>query len=570
VQRLQNKVAKEVCFAFLAYLLISFVLFGWSYLPEMGSKCFGCTTDVSLYVWSMAWCPYALLHGLDIFHSNLIWAPTGYNMAWTTFAPGIALLASPVTLVFGPVVAYGLTCLTIPALSALACFVLCRHITRDFWSGFLGGYIFGFSTYEIVQIICHLAITPIFIVPLALYLVLRKIEGTISNRLFVALLTVLLALQFSFSLEVLLTMTVFAVVPWLLALRACTPETRKKLLGLVPLIAISYVLMTVVMSPYLFALFGTAHAPRAFGGPIFFSVDLWNFVLPTSMTLIHGWGEAIVNNFSANLLENDGYLGVPLLIIICWFIKEHFETSYGYILIFSLLFITVAALGPGLLIAGKMIGPMPWIAMIFLPLIKYAIPLRFMMYDFLVIAIMVAYWFAKENTKAHPAKIALIACAILTLLPNFLATYFWKSELDLPEFFKSGIYKQYIAKGDNVLILPYADQTNCLIWQPQTDMYFKIAGGYVNENMPPEYSKFMIPAALIAINPPADTDDALKSFLKDKGIAEIVVTPRINAPWKELFNGYKEYPPRDWTPMLSCLGVKPISVGGVTVYKLKK
>jgi hypothetical protein len=569
VQRLQNKLAREVCFAFLAYLLISFAYFGWSYLPEMSSQYFGCTTDVSLYVWSMAWCPYALMHGLNIFHSNLIWAPTGYNMAWTTFAPGISILVSPITLVVGPVIAYGLTCFSIPALSALACFLLCRHVTRNFWSAFLGGYIFGFSTYEIVQIICHLAITPIFIIPLVLYLVLRKIEGTISNRLFVALLTVLLVLQFSFSLEVLLTMTVFAVVPWLLALRACTPETRKKLFGLVPLIAISYALTALVMTPYFIALFGTAHTPTAFGGPMFFSVDLWNFILPTSMTLVHGWGEAIVNKFAANLLENDGYLGVPLLIIIGWFMKEHFERSYGYILIFSLLFITMAALGPGLLIAGKMIGPMPWIAMIFLPLIKHAVPLRFMMYDFLVIAIMVSYWFAKEDPKAHLAKVTLVALAIVTLMPNFLATYFWKSDLDLPEFFKSGIYKQYIAKGDNVLILPYADTTNCLIWQAQKDMYFNMAGGYVNENLPAEYMDFKIIEAFIAIDQPPYTADQLKSFLIDKGVAEILVVPRIKAPWKELYPAYKEYPPRDWTPMLSLLGIKPISVGGVTLYKLK-
>jgi hypothetical protein len=180
VQRLPIKISREVLFAFLAYVLISFVYFGWSYLLEMSSACLGCTTDVALYVWSFAWCPYAILHGQDIFHTDLIWAPTGYSMAWTTFAPGLALLASPFTLLFGAVISYSLTALLMPALSAFACFILCRHITRDFWSGFLGGYFFGFSTYEIVHIICHLAITPIFIVPLALYLVLRKLEGAQS------------------------------------------------------------------------------------------------------------------------------------------------------------------------------------------------------------------------------------------------------------------------------------------------------------------------------------------------------------------------------------------------------
>jgi hypothetical protein len=384
------------------------------------------------------------------------------------------------------------------------------------------------------------------------------------------LLAFLLILQFSFSLEVLLTMTVFSIPTWLLALRACTAETRKKLFFSLPkLVAAAYLLMTVAMIPYLFHLFGAGHPPKTFGGPLFFSVDLLNFILPTPMTLIHGWGESIVNQFSANFLENDGYLGVPLLLIICWFIKDHWETSYGYVLIFSLIFITIASLGPGLLVGGHMVGPMPWIVMIFVPLIKYAITLRFMMYVFLVIAIMVSLWFAKPDEKAHPLKIALVVCAVVALLPNFLATYYWRSDLDLPEFFKSGVYKQHIGKNDNVLILPYADQTNCLIWQVQSDMYFKMAGGYVNENMPPEYAKFKITEGFISMDPIANCDQELKAFLKDKGIREIVVAPSINAPWKELRPGYKEYPPRDWAPMLSGLGVKPISIGGVTLYKLK-
>jgi hypothetical protein len=563
------KFAREVLIAFFIYSLFSFLLFGWSYLPALGSACFGCTTDVALYIWSMKWCSYAILQGLDIFRSNLIWAPTGYNMAWTTFAPGLAFLASPVTLVFGPVIAYGLTCLLMPALSASACFILCRHITKNFLAALLSGYIFGFSTYEIVHIICHLAITPIFIIPLALYLVLLKLEGTISNRLFVLLLAILLALQFSFSLEVLLTMTIFAVLPWLLALRACTPETRKKLIHLAPLILVSYLLMSVIMSPYLFHLFGTAHPPKTFGGPIFFSVDAWNFILPTPMTLLHGWQEAIVNRFSANFLENDGYVGVPLLVIVVWFIKDHWEASYGYVLIFSLILLVIAALGPGLLVAGQVVGPMPWIVMVFLPLIKFAVPLRFMMYVFLVIAIMVAYWFAKEEPRARPFKIALLLLAVVSLLPNFLATYYWKSDLDLPNFFKSGTYKQYIAPGDIVLVLPYADQTNCLIWQAQADMYFRMAGGYVNELMPPEYTQYKIAVGFMSMEPIPDQEKELKTFLKDKGVAEIIVAPRINAPWDKVRPGYKVYPPRDWTPMLSTLGIKPIEVGGVTLYKIK-
>ena len=104
--------------------------------------------DPNFYVWSMRWWPYAILHGLNPLYSSQIAAPAGHSLAWVTTAPPVALLATPLTLTAGPVVAFNLvTALGLP-LAAWAAFVLCRRLTGKFWASIVGGAVFGFSAFE--------------------------------------------------------------------------------------------------------------------------------------------------------------------------------------------------------------------------------------------------------------------------------------------------------------------------------------------------------------------------------------------------------------------------------------
>jgi hypothetical protein len=109
----------------------------------------------------------------------------------------------------------------------------------------------------------------------------------------------------------------------------------------------------------------------------------------------------------------------------------------------------------------------------------------------------------------------------------------------------------------------------CLVDEMVSLCDFAWDGRYVNELMPPEYAPYKIAAGFVSIEPIPDQESELKKLLKDKGIAEIIVAPRIEAPWQKVRPGYTVYPPRDWTPMLSPLGIKPIQIGGVKLYRLK-
>ncbi len=141
--------------------------------------------------------------------AHVIWAPDGFNLAWSTFVPLAGIFAAAITQWFGVVPAYNASMLLCPALSALTAFIVCRRICGRFWPALAGGYVFGFSAYMLSHMLGHLTLVMEFFPPLAVYLVLRRIDDDLSARRFTMLLALVLIGQIGSSLEILATMTIF-------------------------------------------------------------------------------------------------------------------------------------------------------------------------------------------------------------------------------------------------------------------------------------------------------------------------------------------------------------------------
>src|SRR5712664_1329868 len=204
--------------AFAIYLLASIIFFGLRVLPDPQHSFVGFGKDARASMWFLLWWPYAMLHGLNPFWSDLVWAPAGFNLAWATSIPGPSLIATPITLTLGPVVAFNLLVLMAPTLSAWAGFVLCRRVTGAFWPSLAGGYVFGFSSYELGHLLGHLNLSLVFIPPFIGYFLVRRFEAAIRPSAFVTALTLFLLAQFSVSTEVFATMTVFGATAFAMAL----------------------------------------------------------------------------------------------------------------------------------------------------------------------------------------------------------------------------------------------------------------------------------------------------------------------------------------------------------------
>src|SRR5438128_8971041 len=189
------------------YVAVSFAYFGLRLLPHPGNSYVGDQVDPQIFIWSIGWWPHAILHGQNPIVTHAIWAPTGVNLAWATSVPGLAIPLTPVTLLFGPVVAYDTAAVLLPALAAWTAFLLCRRVTGATAPSVVGGYLFGFSSYMLGQELGHLHMTSVFLVPLVALVVLRYVDGTLDARGLVVRLGPLLALQLLFSTELVFTVT---------------------------------------------------------------------------------------------------------------------------------------------------------------------------------------------------------------------------------------------------------------------------------------------------------------------------------------------------------------------------
>jgi hypothetical protein len=165
--------------------------------------------DPTAFMWSLVWWPHAIIHGLNPFFAHNIWAPSGVNVAAADLAPGASILFAPITAAFGPLVTYNLLSFLAPVLASWFAFRLCRRIAGAFLPSLVGGYIFGFSTYELGQSLGHLNLVFVFLVPAAVHLVLRRLDGSVSSRAFVLLFAGLLTAQFLLSAAVLVAMLPF-------------------------------------------------------------------------------------------------------------------------------------------------------------------------------------------------------------------------------------------------------------------------------------------------------------------------------------------------------------------------
>ena len=189
----------------LGYASVSFAYFGWRLLPHPGRPYVGQGRDPQIFIWSFAWWPHAILHGQNPFVTHAIFAPDGLNLTWATSVPGLAIAFSPLTLLFGPTASYNVAALLMPALAAFTAYLLCRHLTRSTWASVAGGYLFGFSSYVLGQELGHMHASSVFLLPLVALVTVRFIEGALDGRGLALRLGVLLALQLTFSTEILFT-----------------------------------------------------------------------------------------------------------------------------------------------------------------------------------------------------------------------------------------------------------------------------------------------------------------------------------------------------------------------------
>jgi hypothetical protein len=529
------------------YVLVAFVYWGARLLPHPGRAYIGTSTDPQIFIWSIAWWPHAIAHGVNPFYTHSIWAPEGVNLAWTTSVPGIALLVAPLTWLFGAVVSYNVATLLMPGLAAWTAFLLCRHITRSLWPSLVGGYLFGFSAYMAGQIGAHMHMDSVFLLPLVALVVLRFVEGELGGPGLVVRLGPMLALQLAFSTENTFTYTLALGTAIALGF-LFAPSARRRLVALaLPLVA-SYALAAVLVAPLVYyALSGFTSG--SVNEPAPYTTDLLNLLVPTPRLLGGGWHltSTISQHFPGNDGERAGYLGLPSLVIVGLFAARRWRTQAGRVLLAGFVVGIVATFGIWLVVDGHKAVTMPWEHVAYLPLFNNVLPSRLMLFVVLITAIIVALWM---NSSRGWIRIALPILAVLSFIPDPSADA-WKTTAFVPQFFRGGDVRRCVAPNENVLILPQSKHGYGMLWQVAAGFRFRMADGYVAPDVP---NNFMTTPAIARIANRQVTWPDLVPFARAKNVTTVLVDASASDPWRSILRPLA--PPR--------------AVGGMLVYRFDK
>ncbi len=520
------------------YALLSLALFGLPVLRHLGTRAVASDPiDSSQFMWFFAWWPHALLHGLNPFVTHAMFVPEGFNLTWATAMPGPALLLSPITLAFGPVVTWNVIQLASPALSAWTAFILCRHLTGRDGPSLVAGYVFGFSPYMLIHLTGGPYLALVALLPVFVWLVLRHVQGQIAPRAFVVAMGLALTGQYLISSEVLATATLFgavalALVFWLVA------DRRRELLDTVRLLIAAYLGMAVLISPFLaFFFFGHHYPPGAVGFP----ADLAAYVVPSPLVAVTRRSPA----FAGSGIES--YLGLPLVILIGAFAWRERRERTAWVAVGALVIAGLCTLGAHVVVRGHETSiPAPWLVLEKLPILRYAIPVRLALFVVLPAAIIVALFLKRGGWW----RWALALLAVAFILPD-VGNAAWNTPIQDPPFFAHGTYKRYLAFDDHVLTIPAWGPNER--WQADTRFAFKLADGYAGNPFPPSYTRYPTWNTLLTGRLTSDYAAQLRRFVHDKGVTAVVVDETVPGPWRTLFGS---------------LGAHPVSVGGVLLYRL--
>jgi len=495
---------RRASLAFLGYLALSAVLVARHGLAGPGHNCAcGAGADPATYMWALRWWPDALTHGMNPFFTHLVWAPNGANVASAALIPLPSLLLYPVTAAFGPIVSYNVLVLLSPALA--------------------GGYAFGFGTYELSQSLGHPNLMLVCLLPL---IVLAAIEHPRMGRSrYVTLMAALLAAQLLTSTEVLASVVLFGALALVLARRVRALALDTALAGL---------LAAAICSPYLLysVVRAVPHGPVDAGNRL--AADVLSFVLPGPITLL-GSGAP-----SANVAESGAYIGIPLLLALVLYLLRARGLAARVIAGVGGAS-ALAALGSHLLVDGNRTIPLPWDALSRLPPLNDVVPDRLIVYLWLALAVALALWLA----HAGLARWTLVVVGLALLLPD---GKLWNARLRLPTFFSTSAYRRVLRPHEVVLVVPFAGLSSSMLWQAQTDMFFRMPEGYLSGVTPAEFLQGEpLTRSLLAGAVPTE----LGGFLSRHRVGHVLIDAGA---------------PGGWPAQLAVLGWRSVAIGGMVLF----
>jgi hypothetical protein len=443
--------------------------------------------DQAFFEWMMAHGARVLTDGAYPFFSDRMNYPDGVNMMANTSVLAVSLPMTPVTLLFGPHVAFNVFLTLALAVTGISWyFVLSRQFVASRLAAWIGALFCTFAPSMVSHAGGHPNIVSQFLVPLIIWrtLGLRDPKRVVRNGL---ILAGLLIWQAFINLEILFMtavgLGVFCAIMALVRRKKHRGEARTVLRGLVVAGAVT---VAALAYPLAVQFFG----PQSYHGlPQFvrnMGADLGSFTAYSSRSV--AGNSLLAAQLSQNPAEQNAFFGWGLVILffglLVWMRRTAVVLALGVV---GLLFAAMS-LGPRIFLNGINTGiPGIWSVLHSVPVLNSAVPTRWAMAVSPVVGIILALGCqrAADLMRSQPAArgpvrvamITAVAMALVPLIPTQLET---AAMAPVPQFVTSGAWKQYVDDNHTVVTLPLPDSSypDPLRWSAMTGQDMRIAGAY--------------------------------------------------------------------------------------------
>ncbi len=190
----------------------------WPRLTWLADGKLPATSDVSSFVWNLWWTGHQLLHLGNPFFTSYMAAPVGTHLAFSTLMPLAGWLTAPVTVLYGPAASFTLLTLVTPGLLCYAMYRAARLWLNE-PGALVAGAFFGLSSMLMWQDWYHvnIAIGTIFL-PVTIEAAVRlRRDPHLAPAIVLGVALGASILINQESTVVALLLTVFILVPWLVA-----------------------------------------------------------------------------------------------------------------------------------------------------------------------------------------------------------------------------------------------------------------------------------------------------------------------------------------------------------------
>jgi hypothetical protein len=489
-----------------AVLAVAIYWHVWSTHPTTVSQPGG---DQFSNMWYLEWAPFSLLHGHNPLFTNFANYPFGVNLLTNTSSLFLGIIASPVTLIWGPIAAFNSVSTLALVASASAEYVFIRRWVAWRPAAFVGGLIYGFGPYEIGQSAGHTNLTFVAIPPLILLVVHEIVVRQKGRaRTWGIVLGLLLTAQFFVSSEVMASTIVIGaicvVIVGILGSRHIRTHMHYLLVAAGWAAGVGAILLAY---PVWFAVKGPGHI----SGPIQlvpqgYRADLLGPLYPdANQHFAPAHLSQIATNFANSPTENGSYLGVTLLAVLAiGTIVLWRRSTVVRVTAIAGVAAFIMSLGAGLVVEGNPPGtasgfPLPERIFTRLPLLSNTIPVRYSLYVELFAALLLGLILGAlhdslvasrmrsngvHTRTVHDRTIVAVAIpaivAVLALLPLLPAVPFTAlGPVGTPTYFTSPALRQ-IPEGSVAVLYPYPSSTTpgAQAWQAVAGMRFRMPGGY--------------------------------------------------------------------------------------------